>query len=124
MATNTPIWTSRVSRRRVMRGGFVAASGLAAARLLGCRSRDKKAHGAPAGGAPGPVGVSAADAPIRGGTFKTSNTFSQKDRDPHTSLTVGQDFWALWGDRLFEQNFDTGALGYRLAQSAEVAPDG
>jgi len=112
-------WSSEVvNRRTFVRSVVAATSGLAAASLLGCSDDDEDQV------SPGTDVETAPGTPEQGGEFRFSNTFTEKDLDPHTSLHAGFPYWAAIGELLFEVNNKTGDLDSRLAESSETSPDG
>lgn len=76
------IWSARVSRRRLVQGAALGATGLAGAALIGCASDDEN------GGAPSTQPGGATGEPKRGGTLRVATVQNDTTLDPAFSLGV------------------------------------
>lgn len=107
-------------RRTMIRGAVGSAFGIASAALLGCSDDDENTDSLSASSTTvGPSGVR------RGGLLRISNTFAERNLDPHTSILTGSNPpWGLFGEQLLRIDHRTGNLDYRIAESSETMPDG
>ncbi len=80
---DTHYWSSRISRRGVLRGAAIGGAGLAGAALIGCGSSSKPAaSNAPAGAAAGANGAPAGEQPVLSDAFVMVQTRDAVSLEP------------------------------------------
>jgi ABC-type transport system substrate-binding protein len=117
---------SRVARRRFLGGAAVAAGGVAAFALIGCRDSSTTVSDATqrAGSATEPDILNAADPPRRGGRFVTANAASLGTFDPHLGIAVASAYFPRIYNVLVNQSATKPEFLYHdLAESFEIVDE-
>ena len=127
-------FTGGMTRRSVLRGGFVVGAGMAGAALIGCSSGPKKSvdQGAPANAAPAAKAPELSKeregmpvvkgTPKKGGTFTIPATETYVQHDQHTAVSSSE--WMVLGERALELDEFTGKLRGNLVEAWEQPDKG